>query len=382
MSGLDDIGKQLFGASSLADLASQIGDGFFGTNYLKDYSHASKLMRPNGLALAPKQKFLFHTFFNLTDPSILKNADKDKGLVGALVKSAQLPSFTLETEEYVQYNRKRLVHNRIKYEPVTLKLHDDGAGNVLDLWTNYYQYYFADSQYDYEEGIPGKVGKTNYNGRDIYNRDLTQQTAGWGKTVTSQFDNGEKPAFFKDIKIYGFNRGGYVLYTLINPVIVSWSHDTYDYADDAGVMEHTVQIQYEAVKYADNATVAAEGDVYANGFAEPSRYDTEPGALGPGSTASLFGQGGITDTASAIGKDLANGNLAGAIQKAGASARTFGSVDNLVDVVTGDGIKSAQSTLLTGLNSPSRLINFPTPGINPNRNVVATPRKASDDDGS
>ena len=378
MSGLDNIGKQLFGASNLADLASQIGDGFFGTNTQKDYSHASKLMRPNGLALAPKQKFLFHTFFNLADPSLLKNRD-DKGLVGALVKSAQLPSFTLDTEEYVQYNRKRLVHNRIKYEPVTIVLHDDGEGHVLDMWNNYYQYYFADSQYHYSEGVPGPLEKTGYNNRDIYNPTLIRQSAGWGKTITSGLEDGRKPAFFKDIKIYGFNRGGYVLYTLINPVIVSWQHDTYDYADDAGVMQHTVQIQYEAVKYSDAESVKdTQGDVVVDGFAEPSRYDTEPGALGPGSTTSLTGQGGLIDTASAVGTDLANGNFAGAVQKVGASARTFGSVDNLKNVVTGDAIQSAQSTVLEGLKAPDRLISFPTLGSNKNKNAKATPKKADE----
>ena len=118
MSGLDDISKQL-GFSSGSDLLGQIGDGFFGTDTLKDYSHASKLMRPNGLSLAPKQKFLFHVYFNLSDPSMLKSST-DKGLVGALVKNIKLPSFKLDTQEYVQYNRKRLVHNRIKYDPITI----------------------------------------------------------------------------------------------------------------------------------------------------------------------------------------------------------------------------------------------------------------------
>ena len=79
MSGLDNIGKQLFGASTLSDLTSQVADGFFGTDYQKDYAHAAKLMRSNGMALAPKQKFLFHVYFNLTDPSLLKS-ETDKGL--------------------------------------------------------------------------------------------------------------------------------------------------------------------------------------------------------------------------------------------------------------------------------------------------------------
>ena len=374
MSGLDDISKQL-GFNSASELVSQIGDGFFGTDTLKDYSHASKLMRPNGLALAPKQKFLFHVYFNTADNKTFLKSN-DTGLVGALVKSIQLPSFRLDTEEYIQYNRKRLVHNRITYEPVTMKLHDDGEGHVLDMWNKYYQYYFADPSYDYNEGIQtssGINGKANYNVRDLYDPYRTGQTRGWGKTVSSQFDNGAKPAFFKDIKIYGFNRGGFVLYTLINPVITSWAHDTYDYADSAGVMEHNVTLQYEAVKYYDSAT-ASEEEVA--GFGKESRYDREPGALGPGSTTSLFGQGGLQDTAGAVIKDLSQGNLLGAVQKAGASARTFGDVDTLKDVVQWDGVEALKGGTLSALGgNPSRLLNFPVPGETNIGNSIATPKK-------
>jgi hypothetical protein len=378
MSGLDDIGKKLFGTNSLSELASQVADGFFGdAGNLKDYSHASKLMRPNGLALAPKQKFLFHVFFNLQNPEILKNPT-DRGIVGALVKSAQLPSFKLDTDEYIQYNRKRLVHNRIKYDPITIKLHDDGQGNVLDMWQNYYQYYFNDSTYTYTEGIPnnnGANGRVDYNDRDLYAAERIFQKAGWGRTVASPRTNGTKPAFFKDIKIYGFNRGGYVLYTLINPVITAWDHDTYDYADSTGIMEHSVTLQYEAVKYYDSSAI----DDTVAGFGEASRYDTEPGALGPGSTASLFGQGGLTDTFGAVMSDLSSGNLAGAVQKAGASARTFGSADNLVNVVTGDGIGAVRGEFLKAIESPPRLSDyFPSPNDSTTPNQAVAPKKAEE----
>lgn len=377
MSGLDDLTRKL-GFSSGSDLLNQIGDGFFGTNYQKDYSHASKLMRPNGLALAPKQKFLFHVYFNTSDPkNMIKSADT--GLVGALVKSIQLPSFKLDTKEYIQYNRKRLVHNRISYEPVTMKLHDDGENHVLDLWSRYYDYHFADSTYNYSHGIltaPNTNGKVNYNERDLYSPTRENPRRGWGKTIDIP-TNGVpgKPAFFKDIKIYGFNRGGYVLYTLINPVITSWTSDTYDYAQGDGVMEHTVTLQYEAVKYSDSS----ETDGLAQGFAEPSRYDTEGGALGAGSTKSLFGQGGLQDTFGAVAKDLSNGNITGAIQKVGASAKTFGDLETLKNVVEDDSIGAVSGGLLGAIGkAPARLLNFPTPGeTNDGKSIQkAGPKKA------
>jgi len=377
MSGLDDIAKR-FGISSLSDFNSQVSDGFFGNDTLRDYTHASKLMRPNGLALAPKQKFLFHVYFNTADPQkFLKSPDT--GLVGALVKTVQLPTFRLDTKEYVQYNRKRLVHNRINYEPITIKLHDDGEGHVLDLWQKYYQYYFADSTYDYESGIPttpGANGKGNYNQRDIYERDIPGKAAGWGKTITSADRNGLKPAFFKDIQIYGFNRGGFVLYTLINPVITSWQHDTYDYSDGAGTMEHTVTLQYETVKYSDSVTTGVHGSL-VNGFGDEWRYDQKPGALGAGSTTSLLGQGGLGNTVSAIGTDLANNDLMGAIRKAGQSVNTFGSFSNLLDVVKADSVTATQSSVLSAISTnKTRPTNFPKPGSEEKPRTTTAPRKA------
>jgi hypothetical protein len=374
MSGLDSLG-----ITSPTEFLKQVGEGFLGTDTLRDFSHASKLMRPNGLALAPKQKFLFHVYFNAANPGLLKS-QTDKGLVGALVKTIDLPSFKLDTEEYVQYNRKRLVHNRITYEPVNLTLHDDGEGHVLDLWTSYYNYHFADSQYDYDVGLtttPGAVrSRTDYNARDLYSQTRLDQEKGWGKTVTSPGANGFKPAFFRDIQIYGFNRGGFVLYTLINPVITMWKHDTYDYADDAGVMQHSVTLQYETVKYFDSADIGADNENVA-GFGVESRYDTEPSTLGPGSTTSAFGQGGLVDTAGAIGNDLANGNVLGAIQKAGKSAKTFGSLDNVVDVLTQDTQAAAKGGVLDAIGgAPSRLLNFPKPGdTNIGKSIPASPKK-------
>lgn len=334
-------------------------------------------MRPDGMALAPKQKFLFHVYFSPTNPGHVLSTDK--GLIGALVKTIQLPSFKLDTGEYVQYNRKRLVHNRINYEPVTIKLHDDSSNNVLALWNSYYTYYFADSSYHYSEGAPEQntTGKTTYNSRDIYSPTRSRQAAGWGKTISSNADQGAKPAFFKDITVYGMSGGKYTSYTLINPVITSWRHDTYDYAESAGVMEHEMQIQYEAVKYGFGDV--GPGGENIPGFGEANRYDTEPGALGPGSTSSTFGQGGITDTFDAVGTDLASGNILGAVQKAGASVTTFGSAENLANVVTTDTIQDATSSVLDTLRAPDRLLNFPSPGDNSNvTNTTASPTKSSE----
>src|SRR6056300_601895 len=90
--------------------------GFFGSDYLKDYTHASKTFRANGYELAPKYKFLFYVRFSLNTAGIpaLKqlfpsSASNELGLV---VKSADLPSYQFDIETMNQYNRKRLVQTK------------------------------------------------------------------------------------------------------------------------------------------------------------------------------------------------------------------------------------------------------------------------------
>ena len=98
--------------------------------------------------------------------------------------------------------------------------------------------------------------------------------------------------------------------------------------------------------------------------------------MGPGSTTSLFGQGGLQDTFGAVTKDLANGNLLGAVQKAGASARTFGDIDTLKNVVQFDGVEALKGGTLSSLGgNPSRLLNFPVPGSTDAGNSIAKPQK-------
>lgn len=367
--------KDLFGD----DVLGQIAEGAFGEDYLRDYTHASKLFRSGNMALMPRQKFLFHVFFTLNEPSMMDDVinGHDKGIIGAMVKSVQLPSFQLDTEELVQYNRKRLVHNRIKYNPVQMVLHDDHSDIVRSLWEKYYEYHFADSSYQYDEGIPGstagKHGRTNYNDRDLYDETRKQQNAGWGKTIKYGGTDGIKKSFFKDIKIFGLSQGRFASYTLINPVITSWQHDQYDYSQGNGLMQHTAEIQYEAVKY-------GEGDVKAilDTLAPESRYDRRPSALG--TSASTFGQGGLTESFGSITDDLASGNIGGAIKTLGSSARSFGSIENLTNIVAGDLTGVATSSGLEALGEASKgALNFPSLASN-NTSTSASPTKSGDND--
>ena len=316
---------------------------FFGNEYLKDYRHASKTFTTNGYSNAPRLKFLFHVFFNLNIaqvPAIRNALGADQSTIGLLVKNIELPKYRLDVETLNQYNRKRVVQKKIEYQPIRAVFHDDGGDLIRTLWYNYYAYYYKDPSQRYN-GVPennGSAGPSqttpagfDYNRRDIYDNDRTVND--WGyigeayQDVPNNFGRGGKPAFFRDISIYGLNQHKFVEYVLVNPMISEWNHDTYDYSQGDGMMENSVTISYETVKYYSGAIGASRPDTYAQGFADPNAYDTTESPLRrPGGTQSVLGQGGLLDTGIGIYEDLQSGGVAGvigAVQKAGTAYGTF-----------------------------------------------------------
>ena len=124
--------------------------GFFGADSLRDYTHASKVFRTNGYQRAPRQKFLFHVFLTVNRgiPAVDAVLTKDDvATLGLLVKTIQLPQFSMSVDTLNQYNRKRLIQTKIDYNPVTVEFHDDGGDRIRNLWYNYYAYYYRSEEH-------------------------------------------------------------------------------------------------------------------------------------------------------------------------------------------------------------------------------------------
>ncbi len=344
--------------------------GFTGDNGLRDYTHASKTFRTNGYELAPKLKFLFHTFFNLNTVGIpsLQSAfgNNDIASIGLSVKTVDLPSYQISVDTLNQYNRKRQVQSKIDYQPVNITFNDDGGDLIRNLWYNYFSYYYKDPAQKYE-GVPNTNGTSGnnattpagfaYNVSDTYSPDrfvndwgyigesYTDGTAGQGGTG--------KPQFFRDIKIYGLNQHKFYAYVLVNPVITEWRHDTYDYSQGDGTMTHTMTIKYETVKYYSGAIGASRPDTNVVGFADPAHYDQIRSSLArPGSQATVLGQGGLLDAGIGIYEDLeailsGRGglqNVIGGVQKALNINQTL-KQNKLSDIVRNDANTVKNETL-------------------------------------
>ena len=320
----------------------QLYQGFTNVDSLRDYRHASKTFTTNAFELKPRFKFLFHVSFTLNYkelPTLASSMGMDQlSNISLTVKTVDLPKYTITNETLNQYNRKRVIQTKINYDPVTIVFHDDSGDNVRNMWYNYYSYYYKDptQQYLGANNQNGSLGASanrqvgfGYSNRDIYedNWQVTDwgyigESASQGPTTAS----GKIP-FFRDIRIYGMDQHKYAEYVLINPIITNFAHDQYDYSQGAGIMQNSMTIAYETVKYYSGAIGSSRPDTNVQGFADPAHYDQVRSPISrPGSTSSVFGQGGLLDAGAGILQDLQSGGLLGALgaaQKAGTAYNTF-----------------------------------------------------------
>jgi hypothetical protein len=211
---------------------------------LGDYQHASRVFVNGNLALAPKAKFLYHVVFN-TNPLVIQTRAFDKKTVSVLVKTVELPKFTIQTETINQYNRKKNTQVTATYQPIQVRFHDDNSNIVGDMWQAYFNYYYADSK---TGAIPGS-----------YIRNAMENSI-LGSFASYGYDNGSYARFFNSITIYQMSRGKYTSYELINPIITQWNHDSLDYSS-SNPAEQSMTIAYEAVVYGKGSAETASGGV-------------------------------------------------------------------------------------------------------------------------
>jgi hypothetical protein len=374
------------------NLLKDTASGFFGNEYLRDYTHASKTFRPNAYQYAPKLKFLFHVYFEINQNAYSVGLPQNVNF-GLAVKSVKLPSYSFDTHTMNQYNRKRIVQTKIKYDPIDIIFHDDNGGSSKDqttggairnMWYNYYTYYYKDASIPVASvsgrqaqktgnGSTNSPNNANYNYRNIYEQSITGNT-NWGyigetpdsPATPTQAGNGQtKVPFFKNITVFGFNQHNYVAYTLINPIINRFAHDTYDYSQGNGTMTNIMTLDYETVKYFTGAISGKEPSNIVAGFGLDANYDRKVSPIArPGSQSSILGQGGLVDGATGVINDLAvdangNRNILGAIQKAGATYNTLKNI-NLKQAIKSEVTTGITNAIMNPLNNTGRNVLFNT----------------------
>ena len=199
----------------------------YGPN-LRDYQHASRLYVDSFYANAPKSGFLYFVSLKI-NPDAVRSSNNNFTDAGLLAKKVDLPKFSIGNEVVNQYNRKTVVQTKLSYTPINIELHDDNSNLTHQLWTDYYRNYYNDSNLTERAFQDTKYGMTNYNyGR--YNNGLTQN-------------------FITSLELYVLHQGNFTKYTLVNPKIVDWNHDSLDQSEGTKVLQNKMTIAYENVYY-------------------------------------------------------------------------------------------------------------------------------------
>ena len=332
---------------------------------LGDFRHASRLFVDDSFRLLPKSKFLFHVYFRINTNALksLNFAFQHRNEIGMLVKSADLPKFSVQTDTANQYNRKKVIQSKIDYQAVTIKFHDDNLGVTRQLWENYFSYYYADPISSKQYG--------NYLRNAMLNKNYIRAPYG--------LDNNSSIPFFDNITIYQMARKYWNSYTLVNPIITNFSHDSLDYTNNSP-SEQSMTLQYESVYY-DNGFVQ-QGNPPGFGL---DHYDTVPSpiTLAGGGARSLFGAGGVIAGIGNVFGNVASGKafnspenfLATAItavntyQNSKQLSRT--GINEELTNITNRSLQSVTRQGVSGINNTS----FPISDANSNNTISAQPRK-------
>lgn len=224
---------------------------------LRDYQHASKLYVDGVYSRSPKVGFLYFVNLKLNPITFSSNFNDEWNVndfkdVGLLAKKVDLPKFSIENETINQYNRKTVVQKSIKYNPISISLHDDNKDISHNLWVNYYKNYYQDGRFNPNKSFQDtKFGTTNYE----YGR----------------YDNNLLANFFDSIDIYVLHMHKFTKYTIVNPKITEWTHDSLDQSTGNKVMENKLTIAYESVIYDYGKITGSEPEGWSARY-----YDKEP----------------------------------------------------------------------------------------------------------
>jgi len=241
-----------------------------GSAVVRDYQHANRLYVANNYAKTPKLGFLYFVTFSI-NPEVPLDAGWQKNEVGLLVKKIDLPKFNLKTETVNQYNRKTIVQTGLTYTNINIEFHDDNSNLTRDLWTNYYRYYFMDSTYGTGEqnALPKQFKDTKYIDNS-YNYGLNSY-----QTVP----------FFDSINIYVLHQQNFTQYTLVNPILESWTHDGLDQDVGTKILVNKMAVAYESVLY--NKGKIVGGQTPENFGAQ--YYDQTPSTIAVGGVNNING---------------------------------------------------------------------------------------------
>lgn len=199
-------------------------------------NQAGKLFNPDS-RYPVRQKHLFVLRFVRAGVGM-----EQRGLT-FVAKSVERPSVEATTETLNQYNKKKLIHTGVRYNPVNATFYDTADGTALNMWVSYAKHYFADYNQDERAYFD-----------DLINSEMNDpNNIGWGFKIPPVpegiFDRGAGTQnYFSAVQVYQVWGQEFISYKLLNPRITNFTPDELSY-DTGEVSTISTQIQYEAIEH-------------------------------------------------------------------------------------------------------------------------------------
>lgn len=223
----------------------------------------------------PRYKFMYYVRFNLNpnvgdqslqqvdnmfDSPLRLNGFEDQRSISFLVKKVDRPKVDLTTQENNQYNLRRQNYTKVTYRDISMTMHDTSDNRALNMWINYFRFYFGDSQSLYPRGRDNQDGLAPASSQIPQSFEAIQYGYGLSAQVAAR-------NFFDSIEIWSLFGGsdgkgaqGTVVTKLMRPRISSIDWGNFDSSDSA-LSEVTMSFKYESLVY-ENPTGAEAREVY------------------------------------------------------------------------------------------------------------------------
>lgn len=205
-----------------------------GSRYATVHNKANRVIQA-----MPRQKFLYYATFT-PSPYISTNRNFSTWQSGFAfqINKIDRPKTTPQLRDLNQYNRKRIVHTGIKFDPLNITLHDTVDDRVLRVWRDYYKWYFGEGR--------GKNPATTWKSSVIVPRQNMPVSNGWGFSPPNTVDSDTN--FFDTLDIYVFYGKKFTQMRIYNPKIASIGFDQLD-SSSSELSSVEMSIDHEGFEY-------------------------------------------------------------------------------------------------------------------------------------
>lgn len=228
---------------------TQRGRGFFTNEYLANKQYASWFFGSQSpgqyMYAVPRYKYMFYANFlvNSQAATLYPWLRELGGLNGISfkIKTIDKPNIDLNQRELNQYNRKRHAYVKTDYKPVTVSIYDTVDNKPLDMWRQYFTYYFGDARQKSQLIMDQTPVAPQF-----------LDSTGWGLRPL-----GEQLNFFVQLDLYAIWGLRYTRVSYLNPKIIGVNWQSYD-TSDSNLSDMTLTLAYETLRYDPSAEITPD----------------------------------------------------------------------------------------------------------------------------